>query len=515
MQKLSSSALAVASLLILSKLLGFIRELVLAYQFGTSYIVDVYTACITLPSVLFAMYAYGISDAYIPVYTRIKDGPDGNSFFNNVMTVFSAGSLFFSVICYLGAPKICGLLAPGFDTQAQTLLIHFIRLIAPVFPLLTAHSLLSAHLQAKEFFVFANFCAFIVVNIIEITGILLASESAPDIMVYGCLLSYLTIVILLGGYAFRKAELRYTPRLQLQNPKFLLLCRMAVPLGVSRLVNQLNSVVDRIFASTLGEGVISALSYADKIQLVFYTLTTSVFLSVCYPKINSHFARGNIEGGLYLIRKAFILAVYISLPVMGGLLLFARPLIIFLLERGNFSTESTTMTAGCLAFYALGVPFYALRQIGTQALSAHMEQRRVMKNTIISVACNIILDFVLAPSFGYIGLATATSLSGLIASVLTLGDLRKLEMHVLQRAHIPEILKIAAASLVSLILCWCCYSALLNNLGNNLSLIITGFTAIISYVCFSILFRIEIFTWLYARLPARFQILPVLNRRKE
>ena len=101
MQKLSTSALAVTLLLILSKLLGFIRELTLAYQFGTSYIVDVYTACITLPSVLFAMYAYGISDAYIPVYMRIKEEPDRDAFFSNVLSVFSVISVFVSLLCFV------------------------------------------------------------------------------------------------------------------------------------------------------------------------------------------------------------------------------------------------------------------------------------------------------------------------------------------------------------------------------------------------------------------------------
>lgn len=512
MQKLSTSALAVTLLLILSKLLGFIRELTLAYQFGTSYIVDVYTACITLPSVLFAMYAYGISDAYIPVYMRIKEEPDRDAFFSNVLSVFSVISVFVSLLCFVGAKRISTLLAPGFDAQAQALLIHFIRLISPVFPVLMGQSLFSAQLQAKERFVFTNFCAFIVVNIVEIAGILLASKAAPDIMIYGYLLSGLTAVILLSGYAIRKTGLHYTPCLQLQNPRFFLLCRMAIPLGISRLVNQLNGVVDRVFASTLGEGVISALSYADKIQLIFYSLTTSVFLSVCYPQINSYFAKGNIEGGLYFIRKAFMLAVYLSLPVMGGLFLFSKPLVAFLLERGNFSADSTAMTADCLAFYALGVPFYALRQIGTQALSAHMEQRKILKNTVISVSCNILLDFLLAYSLGYIGLAAATSLAGLIASILVLFDLRKLEMRVLDRTQMPQFLKILTASLISLLLCWCCYHILLNILGNSLSLMIAGCTAIVSYICLSVMLRIEIFIWLYVRLPARFQIFSMLNQ---
>ena len=207
-----------------------------------------------------------------------------------------------------------------------------------------------------------------------------------------------------------------------------------------------------------------------------------------------------------------MLAVYLSLPVMGGLFLFSKPLVAFLLERGNFSADSTAMTAGCLAFYALGVPFYALRQIGTQALSAHMEQRKILKNTVISVSCNILLDFLLAYSLGYIGLAAATSLAGLIASILVLFDLRKLEMRVLDRTQMPQFLKIMTASLISLLLCWCCYHILLNILGNSLSLMIAGCTAIVSYICLSVMLRIEIFIWLYVRLPARFQIFSMLNQ---
>lgn len=514
MQKLSRSALAVALLLILSKLLGFIRELSLAYQFGTSYIVDAYTACITLPSVLFAIYVYGVADAYIPVYMRLGGGREQTVFFSNVITVFTAVSLLFSAGCFLGASPIATLLAPGFDGPARDLLVHFIRMVAFVFPMATANSLLSAQLQAGEHFIFVNFCMFIVVNVIEIIGILLASASAPGILVGGYLTAYLVVTILMSVFAFRRTGLRYRPRFRLRESGFLLLCRMAIPLGASRLVNQLNSVTDRVFASVLGEGVISALNYADKIQLIFYSLTTSVFLSVCFPQISRRFAEGNLEGGLYFVRRATLLALYISVPVTGGLFLFAEPLVAFLLERGSFSSGSTAMTAGCLAFYALGVPFYALREIGIRALSAHMEQKRILKNTVISVVCNIALDLALIRPLGYVGLALATSLAGLIAALLMFSDLRKLNMRILERRQIPEFLKISAAAAISLVLCWCAYSALLGPFGGPSALVLAGLLAIAAYVLLGVWLRIEIFVWLYDRLPARLQIFPTLNRRQ-
>lgn len=514
MQKLSRSALSVALLLILSKLLGFIRELSLAYQFGTSYIVDAYTSCITLPSVLFAIYVYGVSDAYIPVYMRLREERERSAFFSNVITMFTAVSLLFSVGCFLGASQIATLLSPGFEGQARALLIYFIHLVAFVFPIATANSLLSAQLQAGEHFIFVNFCAFIVVNVIEIIGILLASASAPGILVGGYLTAYLVVTILMSVFSLRRTGLRYRPRFRLQEASFLLLCRMAIPLGASRLVNQLNSVMDRVLASVLGEGVISALNYADKIQLIFYSLTTSVFLSVCFPQISRRFAEGNLEGGLYFVRRATLLALYISVPVTGGLFLFANPLVSFLLERGSFSSGSTAMTASCLAFYALGIPFYALREIGIRALSAHMEQRRILKNTVISVACNIILDLMLIRPLGYVGLALATSLAGLIAALLMFSDLRKLDMRILDRRQIPEFLKISAASAISLFLCWCVYCALLGPLGGSPALVIAGVLAIAAYVLLSVWLGIEIFVWLYDRLPARLQIFSTLNQRR-
>lgn len=511
MKNLAKAATLGAGMLLLSKILGFLREICLAYQFGTSYIVDAYTACIALPSVLFGVYAYGFADAYIPSYMRVREGQARKDFFNNVLTFLLLISLLIVTLCWFFCEPLTTILAPGFDERSRVLLSQFIRIISVIFPILTANSLLSAQIQTGEDFLFLQFCEYIVVNVLVIVTILVSSVEAPYTLVVGYVLSYLVAVILLAWYAVRKKGVTYRPCLQLRNPYFTALCTMAIPLGASRLVNELNGVADRMFASLLGEGVTSALSYANKVQLLFYTLTTSIFITVCYPRINRRFAEGDREGGMYYIRKAVLVALYVSLPVMGGLFLFSTPLVSLLFERGMFSASSTTMTAGCLAFYALGIPFYALREIGSRALAANLAQRRILKNTIISVACNILLNLALLRPLGYIGLALATSVTGAVTCILILFDLRKLNLQVFKGELLRDLVKIAAASAVSLLLCGCCYRGLTGVLGEGLAIIPGVCAAGAAYLVLSVVLRIGIFVWVYQHLPAKLRVLPWLN----
>lgn len=508
MKHLAKSAMAGALLILLSKLLGFAREVCLAYRFGTSYIVDVYTACIALPNVLFALYAYGFSDAYIPVSSRLRGTEERRTFFNNAMTILLLLSFVISALCAVFASPLAVALEPGFDARSHALLAHFIRIIAFIFPIRTAFSLLSAELQIREDFILGYFGSALI-DILLIVSILLATPEAPDILVIGYTVSLAVPLLLLAVHARCRQDIRFRPRVALRDGAFASLCALALPIGASRVVTELNGVADRMFASLLEEGVTSALSYAHKVQLIFHTLTTAVFLSVCNPRINKRFAENDKEGGMFYIRRAAMIAAYISIPVMGGLFLFARPVVALLFERGSFTAQSTEMTAGCLACYALGLPFYALREIGVNALSASCEQKRILKNTTISVVCNVALNLALFRPLGYIGLALATSMAGAVAAALMLLDMRRLDMRLAERAQLPELGKIALASALGLLGCLLAYRALLGAAGGAVAIIAGIFAAGALYLTASILLRIDIFVWLYGCLPAKWQILPM------
>lgn len=511
MNKLSKSAMLISLILISSKVLGFLREICLASQFGTSYIVDAYLICITLPEVLYSIIASGFSESFIVGTARLHNAEQKKKFFNNTVTslFILAGVMF--IFCFLGCHWLSLLLAPGFDTAASQLLTQYIQIISISLPFMVIFGMLSAQLQSKEYFVFPSFCDFIVTNVFILASIFLAGPRAPNGLVIGHVCAHIITAVLLWTYACHKKVIAYRPCIDLHDEHFKALCKLALPLGVSLMINQLNGVIDRIFSSLLGEGVTSALSYANKVQLLVYSLTTSVFISVCYPRINQHFANMDKEGGMYYIRQAALVALYISVPAMGGLFLFSRPIVTLFFERGMFTSDATALTAECLAFYALGMPFYALREIGTRALSANLQQKRILKNTILSVICNLFLNALLLRPLGHIGLAMATSLSGMFTFMLILLDMRKLELRIFTSAQLRDFGKIIINSIISLLACSISYQILRFLLSGSVAILLGICAACVTYLALSLLLRIDIVIWIYQRLPAKLKIIPWLN----
>lgn len=503
-EKLVNSAIFITILLFCSKGLGFIREILIAYKFGTSYIVDAYTICITLPSVVFTVFASGFSQSYVPVYTRITNEKEKNIFFSNVVNLLLIVSILVCLCCLSFSDGIVSIMAPGFDERTRNLTVIFIRIVSFIFPVMTVFNILSAHLSTSEDFIFANFCDYVVVNVIIIISILLANKQRSWMLSGGYVLALFCATVFLIMYSFRRKKVIYKPYIKIKNSSFKILYTMAIPLGLSLLVNQLNTVIDRIFASTLGEGVTSSLNYADKVQSIFLTLTTSIFLTVCYPRINMYFAKNDKLNGLYYIKKAISIAFYTSIPLVAILLFYATPIIRVLFQKGEFSVEATEITANCLMCYSLGVPFYALREILTKTLAANEKQKLIFKNTVISVGCNIILNLFFIKALGYIGLALATSISGMISSLLLGLDVKKSKLQIIDEKMKTNFFKIIICLLISMIIGKVIIYFLFEILCKSdiiviLGLIITGMI----YILMSILLKVDIVQWLVDNLIVR------------
>lgn len=175
---------------------------------------------------------------------------------------------------------------------------------------------------------------------------------------------------------------------------------------------------------------------------------------------------------------------------------------------------STIMTANCLEYYALGILFYAVRQIATSVLVANLKQKLILKNTLISVILNILLNFVLIRHMGYKGLALSTSVTGFVAATLMLQDLRLLNLKLFVFEQIKDCFKIIGSSITATVFC----SVLFNEIyaltvSNNLAIVVAIFLAVIAYVAISILLDIDIVIWLYKRIPQRLQFISKWNRK--
>ena len=486
LKNLARSASVTAFLLIISKILGFAREVFLADCFGTTYIADAYVIAASLPSVLFALFASGFTQSFIPSYVR-TDPKNRARFFSNTCSVL--------------------FLAPGFSTEPAALTARFIAVISFYLPIFTIFNVLTAYLAAQEDFIPGGFCDFILVNLVLIASILIATPQRPMILAYGYVASMILALAVLWAYARRKHGLRWEPVLDLHDRDFRHLCTLAIPLGLSLMADQINGVVDRMFASGLGEGVTSALSYANRVQSILLTLTTTIFIQVCYPRMNLYFAAGEKEKGSGYVQRALLIACYTSIPLVVMFALYAQPIISLIFQRGAFSDESTAVTSVCLTLYALGIPFFAFRTILTNTLAANMRQKLILRNTVITVASNIALDFLLVRIWGYRGLALATSLSGVLAASLMYRDIRTLNLPVFTRRQAADVVKYTLATACAAAVSLPVYRALLTAWSDELSALAAIAAAGMVYVLVTVLLKSELLIWLHAHLPARLQIL--------
>ncbi len=449
MKSLAKSAFFVIILLIISKVLGLLREIVLANQYGTSYIVDAYAISISFPSVLFSIIASGYSNSYIPIYSRIKDRRERNKLFSSTMYILVIASVLLSLLCVFISPLITNILAPGFEGESRELTIRFIRIIVTILPFMIVFNILCAQSQANEDFIFCYFCDYIVINIFIIVSIFLSKYLTIDFLAIGYVLSTVIVTILLFIYIILKKEGKLLLYCKISDKSFMELTKLAIPLGLSIVVNQINSVVDKMFSSNLGEGITSALSYADRIQLIPLGLTVSVIISVCYPRMNKLYAEEKWEEARFYTDKAITMALFIGCPFIGCVCLFSQDIVCLLFENGAFTSDSTIITAQCLLFYSVGIPFYALREIASKVLASNMKQKIILKNTIISVVVNILLNIVMVNVFGYWGLALATSITGFITFLLMVRELHHLDIHIFDMKNANDVIKIIISTLIT------------------------------------------------------------------
>lgn len=496
MSNLTKAAIWVFIINIASKILGLLKESALAYKFGTSYIVDAYTIAITFPSIIFAIFAGGIMESFVPVITRIDSNENKNKFINNVIAIMSIISIIMILLCIALSDQIVDILAPGFSGESRQLSKTFVSLISLLLIPMVLFNIIVGYLNSEEKFIIVNICNYIITNIIIIISIIISTKKHPNILIMGYIVSYIIPLIIVCIYAKQKTFFRFKFFIDLKSKEIKELLKLAIPFGISLMVNQINAMVSRALASTIGTGVVSALNYANKVQLIFYSLVASVVISVCFPRINKCFAKNDYNGGMQYISKGFMIATLIGVPTAVVLFIFAEPITSLIFERGSFDSESTYITAGCLAFYAVGIPFYSYREILLRGLSANKKQKLILKNTIIAIMFNVLLSITLMEPFSYIGLALATSIAGIIASVLMYYDLHKLKLELFNYNMVIDILKICLCTVIMAIVGVMVYNYLERDISGMIALIISAILMVILYLIGMIISKVEIFKWM-------------------
>lgn len=404
---------------IISKIFGFAREMVLSYFYGTSTISDAYLVAFTIPSILFSLIGAGITAGYIPTYTKIRkiDGNDKAELFTsnltNIILLFTLG---LAVIIFIFPGLFVKLIASGFQGEQLELAVYFTRISIWSIVFLGATTILIPYLNIKDSF-YVSSAIGIPLNIGLISGIILSYYFSKFYLAFGITLGYLLQIILLIPVLKRN---EYTHRffIDFKDRYIKDIMLLAAPLVVGSCASQLNVIIDRTIASFLPTGSISALNYSNRLNGFIQGVLLAPLITLLYPKI-SEFAVNNDHKKLarYFYEAISIMTLMV-LPLMIGGMYLSKEITGVLFLRGAFDESALAITSSAVLFYLIGIIGIAYREVQFRVYYSYGDTKTPVKNSIIAVFINIVLNLILSRFMGASGLALATSISSIVAAIL-------------------------------------------------------------------------------------------------
>lgn len=497
MSKLAKATIGLMIVTMMSKILGFGRELVLTYTYGTNAISDVYITTLGIPTILFASIGTAISTTFIPLFYEIekKNGKqEAIKFTNNICNMIILLSFILAILGFIFAEPLVKLFAMDFRGEKLELAIWFIKIMILGVIFIGLSNIMTAWLQLNGKFSIAGL-AYIPYNIFLIVSILLSSSINKVFMPIGALIAMASMFFFQLIFAIR-CGYKYTWILNFKDEyiKKMMILIMPVFIGVG--VNQINAIVDRSLASTLGDGFITILNSANRLNGFVTGLFVMTIVSVVYPTLSSASNEENRDRFVNSIVRSINSVVILIIPISIGAIVLAEPVVRIVFERGSFNSSDTRMTAIALACYSIGMIGFGLREVLNKVFYSLKDTRTPMINGAIAMCMNIILNIVFVKILGYAGLALATSISSLICIILLFKRLKEKVEYFGQDKIYSTMIKSLIAAIVMGIVTSVSYEYISVILGTGymqeaITLFVSVVLGLIIYVIMSIVLKIE------------------------
>jgi putative peptidoglycan lipid II flippase len=418
----------------LSRILGYIRDMLVANLFGAGIFADAFYAAFRIPNLFRRLLGEGsFSAAFIPVfsqYLHTKEKSETQKFLNAVFTALVLVLLVVSVLGMFFAPVLVKLIAWGFtgDPEKMQLTIELTRLMFPFILFICLAAFLLAILNTLYSF-FLPALAPSALSVSEI-GYMLAL--AP-LLSSGNQIKGLAISVIAGGllhfliqYPNLKSlgwHLKFN--FDLKHPGIKKIAFLMIPSLIGLSVDQINSFVDTICASFLASGSITALYYSNRVMQMPLAIFGLAFASVSLPAMSKAYAQKDMTTLKNSLNYSIRSTVFILLPAAAGLMVIGLPIVRLLFERGKFDSLASLMTNSALFYYSLGLPAYAMAKIFANAFYAFQDTKTPVKTAVWSMALHVILCVLLMYPMGVGGLALSTALASYFNMFLLILYLRK------------------------------------------------------------------------------------------
>lgn len=430
-RRMARTAGLVMILILASRVLGLVREVVIAQVFGMSWETDVFRNAFNLPDLMyFLLVGGGLNAAFIPVFTShlAKDEEDeawkvASTFFTVTVSLL----LVMAVVGIILTPYLTPLVGYGFTGQSRELLVQLMRILfGAVFFTALAGLGMGVHKSYKSFT--APMVGPIVYNIAIILGAYtLARYMGIFSMAVGTVIGAVGNFLVQLPFFLRKSAGRFRIRFDLRHPSFLRILRLMGPSVLALSIFQVSFMISANLASGLAEGSASALRIGQQLVQLPLGIFAMGMGTVLLPTLSELAAKREIDTFKRTFASGLRAVLFITIPAAFGLAVLAVPVIRLLFESGQFTAADTQMSAVAVRFYAVGLFAQASSQILMQVFSALQDTKTLVRVSVVSIIVNTVLSLVLlrVTSLGHGALALAWSITVILNMINYLLRLRQ------------------------------------------------------------------------------------------
>lgn len=463
----------VGGLTLISRILGFLRDILIARFLGAGLVADVFVIALQLPNLFRRLFGEGaFANVFVPMFARfleLNGKAHARLFAEQVLAVLLPLLLLIVVGFQAGMAGVIQVIAPGFaeDPEKFALAVTLTRLTMPYLLFICLVALFGGVLNSLGRFG-AMAATPILFNLTLIAaaacGSLLLPEKIGHALSLGVTLSGMIQLLWMLGWAKRQGMLLALPRPRL-TPEVKRLLVLLGPAVLSQGVLQLNQVLSSVLGSFLQEGAIAYLYYADRVSQLPLGVVGVAVATALLPRLTAALRGGRLEEAESNQNRALEFTLLLTLPATVALVVIALPVISVLFERGAFGPEDSLATANTLVMAGLGLPAYVLLKVFQTGFFAREDTKTPFYASVASILVYLVAALALMGPFSFVGLAAATA----IAAWVNVGTLVWLQakrgfLHLDKRLHrvAPRIL---LASLIMGAVLWVIEAPVMGLLG--------------------------------------------------
>ncbi len=438
---------------IISRILGYLRDILIAVFLGTSLIADAFFVAFRIPNTFRRLFAEGtFNAAFVPSYTSelTKGKIKSKKFADQIFNLLFLGLFFLVLIIEIFMPIFVSLIAPGFvgNGEKLELAISLTRVTFPFLMFVSLASFFAAILNSHNKFAAAS-AAPIILNLV-LVGILFFGRLLDDQIVYylsyGVSIAGFLQIIFLYKFVNKFYSFKFNFNFEITKPVKIFFKKL-LPSIFSSGVTQINILVGTIIASFQASAV-SYLYYADRIYQINLAIAGIAIGVVVLPQL-SKYVQMNKKNKIYLIQnKALELSMFLSIPATVALLIGSNEIVSALFGYGSFDEISVKNSAKALYFFSFGLPAFALIKVFSSFFFANHDTKTPFYISLISVILNILVSLYYFRDIGFIIIPIATSISSWFNSIILFMYLSKNKLFSFNKIFIKNFFKIIFASIL-------------------------------------------------------------------